>query len=123
MGLTVAVGPHQHAGAGATTHSLDFPRYKQEPVEGISVIRNYCASKSVVIDVDPVIRHFYEETYGSGATPAFDPEGSDTLIALTTAILYREGSGAEVITLGTLQGTMGGVALVERRGTAQLGLP
>jgi hypothetical protein len=81
---------------GVTMRSLGFPRYKQDPAGAIRTLLAYCASRGVAIGLDPAIRHFCE-TYTSGNAASSDPDGSDALIALVTAILYREDLGAEVI--------------------------
>lgn len=84
---------------GVTMRSLRFAQYKQDPVGAIDLILGYCASNGISIEVDPTIRDFCE-TYSSGSKKALDPDGSDALIALATAVLYREGLGSEVIEPG-----------------------
>lgn len=81
---------------GLTMRALGFPHYKQDPRGAIAVLLAACAAWGVRIDLDDGIRTFCEG-YNSAGGGASDPDGSDALIALATAILYREGHCHEVI--------------------------
>lgn len=81
---------------GVIMRSLGFPTYKRDPVGAIATIRAHCAAQGIAVDLDPALRAFCEE-YTTAAPPARDPDASDALIALLTAILHREGRTAEVL--------------------------
>jgi predicted nuclease with RNAse H fold len=56
----------------------------------------HCAAQGISIEIEPTIRLFCE-TYNSGSGKIYDPDASDALIALVTAILYREGRCEEAV--------------------------
>ncbi len=75
---------------GVTIRRLGRADYKRQPARAIDAILGHCATQGISIDVDPAIRSFCEE-YNTAGRGGFDPDGSDALIALAIAILYREG--------------------------------
>lgn len=75
---------------GVTMRTLNRPDYKRDPAGAIEAIIAHCAAKGITIDVDPAVRSFCAN-YRTGRGATADPDGSDALIALATAVLYREG--------------------------------
>ncbi len=75
---------------GVAMRNLGRPDYKRDPARAIDAILDHCAVQGVRFDVAPAIRSFCE-TYNTAGRGSFDPDGSDALIALAVAVLYREG--------------------------------
>lgn len=84
---------------GITMRDLGRRDYKLNPVAAIETVLAHCAMQGIQIEVDSEIRSFCE-TYNTGGKDASDPDGSDALIALATAILFREGHAVEAIDAG-----------------------
>lgn len=81
---------------GITMRALGFRGYKRDPVGAIATALAYCADRGIAVALDPALRRFCEE-YTTAPPPGRDPDASDALIALLTAILHREGQTAEVL--------------------------
>ncbi len=81
---------------GITMRALGFRGYKRDPVGAIAAALAGCADRGIVVTLDPGLRRFCEE-YTTAPPPGRDPDASDALIALLTAILHREGHTAEVL--------------------------
>ena len=81
---------------GLTMSALGRRDYKRDPRSAVTTVLAHCASKHIAFELDPAIRSFCEN-YNSGHGNTPDPDGSDALIALATAILYREGLGEEAV--------------------------
>jgi hypothetical protein len=75
---------------GLTMRALGCPDYKRDPARAIDYMLARCVQCGIVVEVDSGIRAFCEN-YRTGRGKTSDPDGSDALIALATAILYREG--------------------------------
>jgi hypothetical protein len=81
---------------GLTMRGIGRRDYKRDPVGAVAAVLGHCAEEGIRIAVDPQVRQFCE-TYNTGGRSGSDPDGSDALIALATAILYREGRCVEAI--------------------------
>jgi len=81
---------------GITMRGLGFRGYKRDPVGAIATARAHLAARGIAVTLDPALRRFCEE-YTTASPPARDPDASDALIALLTAILHREGQTAEIL--------------------------
>ena len=81
---------------GLTMRDLGFRGYKRDPGGAIEVALAHVAARGIAVTLDPALRRFCEE-YTTASPPARDPDASDALIALLTAILHREGQTAEVL--------------------------
>ncbi len=81
---------------GITMRALSFRGYKRDPSGAIAAALAGCADRGIVVTLDPRLRRFCEE-YTTAPPPGRDPDASDALIALLTAILHREGHTAEVL--------------------------
>lgn len=81
---------------GITMRALGFRGYKRDPSGAIAAALAGCADRGIVVTLDPRLRRFCEE-YTTAPPPGRDPDASDALIALLTAILHREGYTAEVL--------------------------
>lgn len=81
---------------GITMRGLGFPTYKHDPTGAIATALAHCAAQGIVVDLDPMLRAFCE-TYSTARPPQHDPDASDALIALLTAILHREGHTIEIL--------------------------
>lgn len=81
---------------GITMRGLGFRGYKRDPVGAIATVLAYLADRGIAIMLDPALRRFCEE-YTTAPPPGRDPDASDALIALLTAILHREGQTAEIL--------------------------
>lgn len=79
-----------------TMRGLGFRGYKRDPVGAIATALAHCAAYGIAVTLDPALRRFCEE-YTTVPPPGRDPDASDALIALLTAILHREGQTAEVL--------------------------
>jgi len=103
---------------GVALRALGFPAYKREPARAITILLDYCAAQGLAITLDPAIRLFCE-TYNSGSALVRDPDGSDALLALLAAILYREGLAVEILSpedaaLRPLEGAAWGLQAPDR---------
>jgi hypothetical protein len=81
---------------GITMRALGFRGYKRDPVGAIDTALAHLAARGIAVALDPALRRFCEE-YTTVSPPGRDPDASDALIALLTAILHREGQTAEVL--------------------------
>lgn len=81
---------------GLTMRDLGKRDYKRDPAGAITTVLAHAATRGIAIELDPGIRRFCE-TYDTGSGPAMDPDGSDALVALVTAILYRERRAVEAV--------------------------
>jgi len=79
-----------------TMRGLGFRGYKRDPVGAIATALAGCAARGIAVTLDPALRRFCE-VYTTAPPPGRDPDASDALIALLTAILHREGQTAEVL--------------------------
>ena len=64
-------------------------RYKNQPAEAIAVLFQACAAVGITIEADAEVLRACRDYSSGGATP--DHDAADALVALCTAILYREG--------------------------------
>lgn len=74
---------------GATLRQLGLKRYKNQPAEAIAVLFQACAAVGITIEADAEVLRVCRDYSSGGATP--DHDAADALVALCTAILYREG--------------------------------
>jgi hypothetical protein len=81
---------------GFAMRTLGRRDYKRDPKQAIKTVLAHCAGKGISVELDSTIRDFCE-SYDSGRGTTSDPDGSDALIALAVAILYREGLCQEAI--------------------------
>jgi hypothetical protein len=81
---------------GITMRALGCRGYKRDPGGAIATALAWCAACGIVVTLDPALRRFCEE-YTTAPPPGRDPDASDALIALLTAILHREGHTSEVL--------------------------
>jgi hypothetical protein len=96
---TVAPGEIIEIYPGLTMRALGRPDYKRDPSRAIDCVLARCFHCGVVVEIDPDIRAFCE-SYRTGRGKLSDPDGSDALIALATAILYSEGQCAALCGAG-----------------------
>jgi hypothetical protein len=85
---------------GLTMRRLGWRAYKRDPKRAIACLLDACAERGVTLELDAEVRAFCE-TYRTAHGEDLDPDASDALIALVTAILYREGHCEEVVPPGS----------------------
>jgi hypothetical protein len=98
-GVAVETGPANEVieiYPGLTMRGLGFRGYKRDPVGAIATALAHLADRGIAVTLDPALRRFCEE-YTTAPPPGRDPDASDALIALLTAILHREGQTVEVL--------------------------
>ena len=74
---------------GATLRQLGLKNYKKQPAKAVALALQACSAAGITIEADADVLGVCSEYYSGGATP--DHDAADALVALCTAILYREG--------------------------------